>query len=108
MQKKKEENSKQINIAKKQVSIAKKLVNTAKKQVSIAKKQVNAAKKSGNLDLAYQICADNYPLWGAYNQACIILRSRPARSATARAISGAACSTGGKSSASSSVSDSAR
>lgn len=38
--------------------------------------QVNAAKKSGNLDLAYQICADNYPLWGAYNQACIILRSR--------------------------------
>ncbi len=38
--------------------------------------RVNAAKKSGNLDLAYQICVDNYPLWGAYNQACIILRSR--------------------------------
>ena len=38
--------------------------------------QVNRAKKSGNLDLAYQICVDNYPLWGAYNQACIILRSR--------------------------------
>lgn len=38
--------------------------------------RVNTAKKSDNLDLAYQICLENYPLWGAYNQSCIILRSR--------------------------------
>lgn len=38
--------------------------------------RVNTAKKSDNLDLAYQICVENYPLWGAYNQSCIILRTR--------------------------------
>ncbi len=38
--------------------------------------RVNTAKKSDNLDLAYQICLENFPLWGAYNQSCIILRSR--------------------------------
>lgn len=37
---------------------------------------VAALKKSGDLDQAMRICEQEFPLWGAYNQACIIERLR--------------------------------
>lgn len=37
---------------------------------------VAALKKSGELDQAMRICEQEFPLWGAYNQACIIERLR--------------------------------
>lgn len=36
--------------------------------------RVAALKKAGNLEQALEICEQEYPLWGAYNQACIIER----------------------------------
>lgn len=38
--------------------------------------QVAAAKQSGDFDQALQLCRQQYPLWGAFNQACITLRSK--------------------------------
>lgn len=37
---------------------------------------VAALKKTGELDQAMRICEKEFPLWGAYNQACIIERLR--------------------------------
>lgn len=36
--------------------------------------RVAALKKAGDLEQALAICEQEYPLWGAYNQACIIER----------------------------------
>lgn len=44
--------------------------------------RVAALKKSGDMDQALALCEDEFPLWGAYNQACIILRTQ-IRNATA-------------------------
>lgn len=38
--------------------------------------QVAALKNAQQLDQAMSLCEQNLPLWGAYNQACIILRTR--------------------------------
>lgn len=36
--------------------------------------RVAALKKTGNLEQALAVCEQEYPLWGAFNQACIIER----------------------------------
>lgn len=38
--------------------------------------RVASLKKSGDMDQALALCEDEFPLWGAYNQACIILRTQ--------------------------------
>ena len=37
---------------------------------------VTQAKTEGNFQQAYELCQQHYPLWGAFNQACIILRAQ--------------------------------
>ena len=38
--------------------------------------RVASLKKTGDMDQALALCEDEFPLWGAYNQACIILRTQ--------------------------------
>lgn len=38
--------------------------------------RVSAAKSSGDISQAMALCAEQQPLWGAYNQLCILLRSQ--------------------------------
>jgi hypothetical protein len=38
--------------------------------------EVLALKLSGDLNAALAVCKQEYPLWGAYNQACIIIRTQ--------------------------------
>jgi len=38
--------------------------------------EVNALKSSGDMAAALSRCRQEFPLWGAYNQACIILRAQ--------------------------------
>ena len=45
---------------------------------------VTAAKQANDLDLALSICQANFPLWGAYNQYCILLRSQLKSSGSAK------------------------
>ncbi len=41
-------------------------------------RELLAAKERGDLERAAQICEQQFPLWSAYNQACIILRGHVA------------------------------
>lgn len=43
--------------------------------------QTAALKREGDLQAAMELCESEFPLWGAYNQACIILRGRLKQSA---------------------------
>jgi len=38
--------------------------------------QVAAAKDAGDFELAYAVCRQQFPLWSAFNQACICIRTQ--------------------------------
>ncbi|MEQ8955500.1 MAG: hypothetical protein RL120_15320, partial [Gammaproteobacteria bacterium] len=38
--------------------------------------RVNELKKRGQLDRALELCTREFPLWSAYNQACILYRAK--------------------------------
>ena len=38
--------------------------------------QVSEAKRNGNISQAIALCSEQQPLWGAYNQLCILLRGQ--------------------------------